>query len=171
MDYQRKKKGHGVNDLWQQSWSGSDADFAQLHFEELLLLRVNFKRIFLVKRTFPRLISFKSPRGVNFNIWNHAQIRPFCVISSVTIWEVLALCVCCSFFSWTDSMCVFKVPFDEKLCSQVEHLYFFLFSWTASVCVFKCTFLKKLLSQIEHLWGFFLSWNESTWFFNCSFCG
>ena len=43
MDYQRKKKGHGVNDLSQQSWSGSDADFALfrviyalLYFAELL---------------------------------------------------------------------------------------------------------------------------------------
>ena len=32
-----EKKGHGVNDLSQQSWSGSDADFALLYLAELLL--------------------------------------------------------------------------------------------------------------------------------------
>ena len=45
-----------------------------------------------------------------------------------------------SLFSWTDSICIFKLVFWEKIKLQIEHMYHFLFSWTDPTCIFKLPF-------------------------------
>ena len=67
-------------------------------------------------------------------------------------------------------MCIFKLPFCEKLFSQYEHLYGFFPSWTEVMCIFKPFFSEKLLSHNEHLYGFFPSCLESMCIFKLPFC-
>ena len=74
------------------------------------------------------------------------------------------------FFSWADPTCTFKLPFREKLISQIMHLKGFFFSWTDPTCTFKLFVFAKLISQIMHLKGFFLSWTDTIWVFKLRFC-
>ena len=73
------------------------------------------------------------------------------------------------FPSWTDSMCSFKWALRAKLASQVLHWKGFSPSWTEAWCLFKELFLVKLASQVLHWKGFFPSWTDSMCLFKQAF--